>query len=35
MCERASLLGGNVEAEPENGFFRVRARLPYAGEVSR
>jgi signal transduction histidine kinase len=35
MCERASLLGGYVEAEPANGLFRVRARLPYAGEVGR
>jgi signal transduction histidine kinase len=35
MCERASLLGGYVEAEPANGVFRVRARLPYAGEVGR
>jgi signal transduction histidine kinase len=35
MRERASLLGGQVEAESENGFFRVRARLPYAGEVSK
>jgi signal transduction histidine kinase len=34
MRERASLLGGQVEAESVNGLFRVRARLPYAGEVS-
>jgi signal transduction histidine kinase len=35
MRERASLLGGEVEAESANGHFRVRARLPYAGEVSK
>ena len=32
MRERASLLGGSVEAEPLDGIFRVHARLPYAGE---
>jgi signal transduction histidine kinase len=35
MRERASLLGGLVEAAPQNGVFRVRARLPYAGEEQR
>jgi signal transduction histidine kinase len=35
MRERASLLGGRVEAESLNGVFRVRARLPYAGEEQR
>jgi signal transduction histidine kinase len=34
MRERASLLGGDVEAGPANGIFRVRARLPYGGEES-
>jgi hypothetical protein len=29
MCERAALLGGEVEAGRTNGAFRVRARLPY------
>jgi signal transduction histidine kinase len=32
MRERASLLGGSVSHESANGVFRVRARLPYAGE---
>ena len=32
MRERASLVGGSIEAGRENGFFRVRARLPYATE---
>jgi signal transduction histidine kinase len=31
MRERASLLGGSLEAERANGDFRVRARLPYQG----
>jgi signal transduction histidine kinase len=31
MRERAALLGGTLEAEPANGVFRVRARLPYDG----
>jgi signal transduction histidine kinase len=31
MRERATLLGGSLEAEPTNGSFRVRARLPYSG----
>jgi hypothetical protein len=29
MPERATLLGGSLEAERSNGTFRVRARLPY------
>jgi signal transduction histidine kinase len=35
MRERAALLGGQLEAGPNNGAFRVRARLPYAAEESR
>jgi signal transduction histidine kinase len=35
MRERASLLGGRVETESQNGVFRVFARLPYAGEEQR
>jgi signal transduction histidine kinase len=31
MRERATLLGGSLEAERANGSFRVRARLPYGG----
>ena len=31
MQERASLLGGTLDAERVNGEFRVRARLPYRG----
>jgi signal transduction histidine kinase len=31
MRERASLLGGSLDAERANGDFRVRARLPYRG----
>jgi signal transduction histidine kinase len=31
MRERASLLGGSLDAERANGVFRVRARLPYRG----
>ena len=31
MRERASLLGGSVDAGSQNGSFRVRARLPYCG----
>jgi signal transduction histidine kinase len=31
MRERASLLGGEVDFRSVNGFFRVRARLPYSG----
>jgi signal transduction histidine kinase len=33
MRERALLLGGNMSYESMNGLFRVRARLPYAGEA--
>jgi signal transduction histidine kinase len=33
MRERASLLGGSVNHESMNGVFRIRARLPYAGEA--
>jgi signal transduction histidine kinase len=32
MRERATLLGGNVEAEARDGRFLLRARLPYGGE---
>jgi signal transduction histidine kinase len=32
MRERASLLGGSLEAERSAGTFRVRAQLPYGGE---
>jgi signal transduction histidine kinase len=32
MRERASLLGGSLEAERLGGVFRVRARLPYGGD---
>ncbi|MEX0629661.1 MAG: histidine kinase [Chloroflexota bacterium] len=31
MTERATLLGGSLSAEPVNGVFRVRARIPYRG----
>jgi signal transduction histidine kinase len=31
MHERATLLGGSLEAERAKGTFRVRARLPYGG----
>jgi hypothetical protein len=31
MRERATLLGGDFEAERGEGSFRVRARLPYEG----
>jgi signal transduction histidine kinase len=31
MCERAALLGGELEAGRVNGSFRVHARLPYGG----
>jgi len=31
MRERATLLGGNLDAERANGAFRVRARIPYRG----
>jgi signal transduction histidine kinase len=32
MRERASLLGGSVDADVRDGLFRVRARLPYGGD---
>jgi signal transduction histidine kinase len=32
MRERATLLGGSLDAERANGSFRVRARLPYEGQ---
>ena len=31
MRERATLLGGDLDAERANGTFRVRARIPYGG----
>lgn len=31
MRERATLLGGSIDAERSNGSYRVRARLPYGG----
>jgi signal transduction histidine kinase len=31
MRERATLLGGNLDAERSNGAFRIRARIPYGG----
>jgi signal transduction histidine kinase len=31
MRERASLLGGSLDAERANGTFRVRAQIPYGG----
>jgi signal transduction histidine kinase len=31
MRERATLLGGTLDAERSNGLFRVRARIPYGG----
>jgi signal transduction histidine kinase len=34
MRERASLVGGTLEAERANGAFRVRARLPYGSPDS-
>jgi signal transduction histidine kinase len=33
MRERAGLLGGSLEAVTDNGVFRIRASLPYGGEV--
>jgi signal transduction histidine kinase len=33
MRERATLLGGSLDAERANGVFRVRARLPYGGHA--
>jgi signal transduction histidine kinase len=32
MRERASLLGGSLDAGASNGLFRLRARLPYGGD---
>ena len=32
MRERATLLGGTLDAEGANGSFRVRARIPYGGQ---
>jgi signal transduction histidine kinase len=34
MRERATLLGGSLEAERTNGTFRLRAELPYAGPAA-
>jgi signal transduction histidine kinase len=34
MHERATLLGGHLDAERANGAFRVRARIPYGGHPS-
>jgi signal transduction histidine kinase len=34
MRERATLLGGSLEAERSGGTFRVRAQLPYGGDGS-
>jgi signal transduction histidine kinase len=31
MCERATLLGGELTAEQADGIFRVHARIPYPG----
>jgi signal transduction histidine kinase len=33
MRERASLVGGILDAGPSNGVYRLRARLPYEGRV--
>jgi signal transduction histidine kinase len=33
MRERATLLGGSLEAERTGGMFRIRAHLPYRGHV--
>jgi signal transduction histidine kinase len=35
MRERASLLGGSLEAGGSDGVFQVRARLPYGGEAEQ
>ena len=35
MRERATLLGGDLDARRVNGSFRVTARIPYAGPVGR
>jgi signal transduction histidine kinase len=32
MRERATLLGGSLEAESTDGVFQVRARIPYGGQ---
>jgi len=32
MRERATLLGGNLDADRANGAFRLRARIPYQGQ---
>jgi signal transduction histidine kinase len=32
MRERATLLGGNLEADRANGTFRLRAQIPYGGQ---
>lgn len=32
MRERATLLGGSLDAERANGAFRIHARIPYAGQ---
>ncbi len=34
MRERATMLGGSLDAERANGVFRVRAHLPYGGQGS-
>jgi signal transduction histidine kinase len=34
MRERATLLGGNLDADRTNGTYRLRARLPYRGQLS-
>jgi signal transduction histidine kinase len=33
MRERATLLGGSLDAGRSNGVFRIRARLPYGGQA--
>ena len=35
MRERATLLGGSLEAGVSDGLFRVQARLPYTGAEER
>lgn len=34
MQERAGLLGGTVDARPQDGEFRVLARIPYGGDAA-
>jgi hypothetical protein len=34
MRERATLLGGSLDAEARDGSFWVRARLPYGADVA-